>query len=60
MSTTRPTDAERWYAALMTSAADGTLNVATHGHDERALSERNGSARVRRPKVVVDANEIPF
>lgn len=52
--------ADRWHEALVMSAADGTLNLATHQDDNRALSERNGNAKHRKARIIMDANEIPF
>ena len=53
-------DAERWHEALIMSASQATKNLATHQDDKRALSERNGNAKHRKPKIIMDANEIPF
>ena len=54
-------DSDRWHEALLTSAVDGTLNLATHQDDKRAKSERNGNARYHKARLAHPSdNEIPF
>lgn len=54
-------DADRWHEALLTSAADGTLNIALHQDDNRAKSERNGNARYHKARLAHPSDsEIPF